>query len=48
MYRTFNMGIGLVLVVAPAGVDAVRAALPDALVIGEVVASEGGARVVFD
>jgi len=41
MYRTFNMGIGIVLAVAPEDVDAVRSALPEALVVGEVVKGEG-------
>jgi phosphoribosylformylglycinamidine cyclo-ligase len=37
MYEVFNMGIGLVLYVAPANAGAVRDALPEALVIGRVV-----------
>ena len=37
MFNTFNMGIGMSLVVAPDQADAVRAALPDAVVIGEIV-----------
>jgi phosphoribosylformylglycinamidine cyclo-ligase len=41
MYRTFNMGIGMVLAVAPADADAVRAQLPRALVVGEVVRGTG-------
>jgi len=45
MYRTFNMGIGLVLIVAPDDVDAVRAKLPEAIVIGEVVEADDDARV---
>ena len=36
MFNTFNMGIGMSLVVAPDQVDAVRRVLPDALVIGEI------------
>ena len=35
-YRTFNMGIGFVLAVAPAAEAEVRAALPDAIAIGRV------------
>jgi phosphoribosylaminoimidazole (AIR) synthetase len=43
MLRTFNMGIGLILVVARDDADAVRGALrdagePDAVVIGEIAA----------
>ena len=41
MYRTFNMGLGIVLAVAPADADAVRSQLPGALVVGEVVRGEG-------
>ena len=37
MFNTFNMGIGMSLVVAPDQVDAVRAVLPDTVVIGEIV-----------
>ena len=37
MFNTFNMGIGMSLVVAYDRVDAVRAVLPDAVVIGEIV-----------
>ena len=37
MRRTFNMGLGIVLAVGPSDVDAVRSALPEALVLGEVV-----------
>ncbi len=47
MYRTFNMGIGLVVAVAPSDVDAVRAKLPEALVVGEVVQAEGEKRVTI-
>jgi phosphoribosylformylglycinamidine cyclo-ligase len=45
MYRTFNMGIGFVLVVAASDVAAVRACLAEqdeqAFVIGRVIAGEG-------
>jgi phosphoribosylformylglycinamidine cyclo-ligase len=37
LWRTFNMGIGLVLAVDPLDAAAVRAALPDAIAVGEVV-----------
>ncbi|MFQ6020341.1 MAG: AIR synthase-related protein, partial [Dehalococcoidia bacterium] len=46
MYRTFNMGLGLVLAVSPADVDAVRSQLPEAMVVGEVVRGEEK-RVIF-
>jgi len=50
MFRTFNMGIGLVLVVAAGDVDRVRAGLaaagePDAVAIGEIV--EGDRMVQY-
>jgi phosphoribosylformylglycinamidine cyclo-ligase len=41
MYRTFNMGLGMVLAVAPEDVDAVRSQLRDALVVGQVVRGTG-------
>ncbi len=47
MYRTFNMGVGLVVAVAPSDVDAVRAKLPEAIVAGEVVEVEGDERVTI-
>ena len=37
MYRVFNMGIGMVLIVPPRQVALAQSALPEALVIGEVV-----------
>ena len=45
-YRTFNMGIGLIIACAPADVAAVRRTLasagePDARVIGEIVSGNG-------
>jgi phosphoribosylformylglycinamidine cyclo-ligase len=41
MYRTFNMGIGIVVAVAPDNVEAVRSQLAEALVVGEVVPGTG-------
>ena len=41
MYRTFNMGVGLVLVAAPERAAAVQAAVPEARVIGRVVRRRG-------
>ena len=40
MFNTFNMGIGMSLVVASDRADALRAVLPDAVVIGEIVCGE--------
>ncbi len=49
MYRVFNMGIGMVLACSPDNTARITQALPEALVIGEVVtAAEGAARVVID
>ncbi|MCH7697494.1 MAG: phosphoribosylformylglycinamidine cyclo-ligase [Chloroflexi bacterium] len=47
MFRTFNMGIGLVVAVEPSDVDTVRAKLPEAIVVGEVAEVEGEERVVI-
>lgn len=41
MYRTFNMGIGIVLAVASKDVGEVRTKVPEAVVVGEVVRGEG-------
>jgi len=44
MYRTFNMGLGMVLAVAPADAETVRSRLPSALgglAVGEVVRGTG-------
>ncbi|MEX1255877.1 MAG: phosphoribosylformylglycinamidine cyclo-ligase [Dehalococcoidia bacterium] len=38
LWRAFNMGVGLVLAAAPSEVAGIRASLPDAFVVGEVVA----------
>jgi phosphoribosylformylglycinamidine cyclo-ligase len=46
LWRTFNMGIGLVLAVDPAQAPAVRSALPEAIVVGEVVKSKEDDRRV--
>jgi phosphoribosylformylglycinamidine cyclo-ligase len=44
---TFNGGLGMVVVVAPEAVSALEAALPDALLVGEVAsAADLGARYV--
>ena len=44
-YRVWNMGVGMVVVVGAEAVDGVRAALPDAVVMGELFASSGNAEV---
>ncbi|MDP9375590.1 MAG: AIR synthase-related protein, partial [Chloroflexota bacterium] len=41
MYRVFNMGLGFVLSCRPADAERVRALVPEALPVGEVVALPG-------
>lgn len=41
MRRTFNMGVGLVLIVDPSKADALREMAPDAFRLGEVVEGKG-------
>jgi phosphoribosylformylglycinamidine cyclo-ligase len=48
MYRTFNMGLGMVVTCAPQDVEAVREQLPEAVVVGEVIAHKGEQRAVID
>jgi len=45
MYRTFNMGVGMVLVVSPNDVEVARRVLPELLRVGSVQEGEG---VVLD
>lgn len=48
MYRTFNMGLGAVLAVAPDDVQSLRNDLPEAVVVGEIVQgsdNEGRVRI---
>ncbi len=40
MFNTFNMGIGLVMVVSPEAVNSLTALLPDAVILGEIVPGE--------
>jgi phosphoribosylformylglycinamidine cyclo-ligase len=48
MYRTFNMGLGMIVACPPEEVDALRAQVPEALVIGEVTARKGEQRVTIE
>lgn len=48
MYRTFNMGLGMIVACPPEEVDALRAQVPEALVIGEVTARKGQQRVTIE
>jgi phosphoribosylformylglycinamidine cyclo-ligase len=50
MFRTFNMGIGYVIVVRPTAADSVRtrlaAAGEEVLVLGEIVAGQRGVELI--
>jgi phosphoribosylformylglycinamidine cyclo-ligase len=48
MWRTFNMGLGLVFAVDPSDAASVRSALPDAIVVGEVIKQTTDQRTVLD
>lgn len=48
MYRVFNMGIGMVAIVAPDTLDDVRALIPEAIIIGDVVPRGGRSAVRID
>ncbi len=47
MYRTFNMGLGMIVACAAEDAEAVRAQLPEALAVGEVIAQKGDPRAVI-
>ncbi|HKC90190.1 MAG TPA: AIR synthase-related protein, partial [Candidatus Limnocylindria bacterium] len=47
-FDTWNMGIGLVLTIAPDALDAALAAVPGAVALGTVVPHSGGRRVIFE
>ena len=47
MYRVFNMGLGMVAVCREADIDRIRAAAPDAVVVGRVVERSGDQQVLF-
>ncbi len=44
MYKTFNMGVGMILVVAPEDLEKVTSQ-SDGYPIGELVAGEGGVQL---
>ena len=46
MWRTFNMGIGMVVVIRPDSLELARKVLPEARLIGEVVAGKREVEVV--
>jgi phosphoribosylformylglycinamidine cyclo-ligase len=47
MYHTFNMGLGIVVAVAPDEAADIAARLPDAVVVGEVVEQADDRRVIL-
>ena len=48
MFHVFNMGLGMVLVCAPEQLEPVKAALPEARLVGEVVRHTGDERVSIE
>lgn len=48
MFRVFNMGLGMVLAVSPYDAPSVQEALPDAVVVGEVVRQKDERRVIIE
>jgi len=48
MYRTFNMGLGMMVVCAPEDVDTVREQVPEARVVGEIIAQKAEQRAIID
>ena len=47
MYRTFNMGLGMIVACATEDVDTLRAQVPEALPVGEVVAQKAKRRAII-
>lgn len=47
MYRVFNMGIGMVVICLPDSVGQLTEALPEAKVIGKIIAAEGEEKVII-
>ncbi|HLF05271.1 MAG TPA: AIR synthase-related protein, partial [Dehalococcoidia bacterium] len=47
MYRVFNMGLGMVAVCDEASIPQLQAAVPEAQVVGRIVARQGDEQVVF-
>lgn len=41
MFRTFNMGIGMVVVVDPQDADAVLQLQPDSMILGSIISRTG-------
>ena len=47
MYRVFNMGLGMVAVCDEGSVATIQDAVPDALVVGQIVPRGDGPAVTF-
>ena len=47
MYHVFNMGIGMLVICSPKDLSQITQALPDAIVVGEVIEQIGKRRVVI-
>jgi phosphoribosylaminoimidazole (AIR) synthetase len=47
MNRVFNMGIGMIVAVAPGDVTGVCGDIPEAIVVGDVVSAGDGPQVVI-
>jgi phosphoribosylformylglycinamidine cyclo-ligase len=46
MWRTFNMGLGLVIVIRPESLKAALKALPEARVVGEIVEGKHEVEII--
>ena len=46
MWRTFNMGLGLVIVIRPDSLAVAQKALPEAILVGEIVAGKHEVQIV--
>ncbi|MFI5348961.1 MAG: phosphoribosylformylglycinamidine cyclo-ligase [Elusimicrobiota bacterium] len=46
MWRTFNMGLGLVIVIRPDSLELAKRALPEALLVGEIVEGKREVEIV--
>jgi phosphoribosylaminoimidazole (AIR) synthetase len=48
MRRVFNLGLGMVAVCAPDQVNGIRQALPEAMLVGEIISRQGTEQVIFE
>lgn len=47
MYRVFNMGLGMILVCDPSNVEAIKALIPESIIVGEVIPSSTEERIIY-